>query len=105
MLEFTQCGSRLFGIYASGDPTKFQDGIGNKSVNWGVVLTFWARNVLVESGTTCQVDFFRPKVDFNDFWPAKSIQRANIYVSGEFEKNRSRSHFALSRDQVAYEQN
>ena len=38
--------------------------------------------------------FFRPKVDFNDFWPAKSIQRVNIYVSGEFEENRSRSHFS-----------
>ena len=52
-------------------------------------------NLLVESGTTgtCQVDFFRPKVDFNDFWPAKSIQRVNIYVSGEFEENRSKSHF------------
>ena len=39
------------------------------------------------------MDFFRPKVDFNAFWPAKSIQRVNIYVSDEFEENRSKSHF------------
>ena len=41
------------------------------------------------------MDFFRPKVDFNDSWPAKSIQRVNIYVSGEFEGNRPRSHLAI----------
>ena len=40
------------------------------------------------------MDFFRPKVDFNDFWPAKSIQRVNIYVSGEFEENRSKVTFS-----------
>ena len=36
---------------------------------------------------------FRPNVDFNDFRRDKSIQRVNIYVCGEFEKNRSRPYF------------
>ena len=93
MLGFTQYGSLLFGIDANSDLTKIQDDWPSGSpLIWAWSLTY-APNVLVLSGTTCQVDFFRPKVDFNDFWPAKSIQRVNIYVSGEFEENRSRSNF------------
>ena len=93
MLGFTQYGSRLFGIDASSDPTKFQDDWPSGSPLIGAWSLAFASNVFVESGTTCQVDFFRPKVDLNDFWPSKSIERVNIYVSGEFEENRLRSHF------------
>ena len=95
MLRITQYGSRLFGIKASSDPAKFQDDWPSGSPLIGAWSLVFAPNVLV-----CQVaplvkwTFFRPKVDFNDFWPAKSIQRVNIYVSGEFEENRSRSHFS-----------
>ena len=95
MLGSTQYGSRLFGIKASSDPAKFQDDWPSGSPLIGAWSLVFAPNVLVcqELAPACQVDFFRPKLDFNDFWPAKSIQRVNIYVSGEFEENRSKSHF------------
>ena len=88
MHGFTQYGSRLFGIKASSDPAKFQDDWPSGSPLIGAWFLGFAPNVLV-----CQVGFFRPKFDFNDFLPAKLIQRVNIYVCGEFEENRSRSHF------------
>ena len=95
MLGSTQYGLRLFGIDASSDPTKFQDDWPTLSPLIGAWFMTWhqCEKIVKNWHQPCQVDFFRPKVDFNDFWPDKSIQRANIYVSGEFEENRSRSHF------------
>ena len=97
MLGFTQYGSHLFGIDASSDPTKFQDDWPSGSPLIGAWSMTWHQceksQNCQELAPGCQVDFFRPKVDFDDSWPAKSIQRVNIYVSGEFEGNRSRSHF------------
>ena len=58
MLGFTQYGSRLFGIDASSDPTKFQDDWPSGSPLIGAWSLAFAPNVLVESGTTCQVEFF-----------------------------------------------
>ena len=94
LLRITQYGSRLFGIDASSDPAKFQGDWPSGSPLIGAWSSFFAPNVSVcQVAPACQADSFRPKVDFNDFWPAKSIQRVNIYVSDEFEENRSRSHF------------
>ena len=91
---------RVCSVYidASSDPTKFQDDWPSGSPLIGAWSLAFAPNVLVESGTTCQVDFFRPKVDFNDYWPSKSIQRVNISTSlANLKKigqlSRSHSHF------------
>ena len=54
MLGFTQYGSRLFGIDASSDPTKFQDDwpSGSPLIGaWSLAFGF-APNVFVESGTS-----------------------------------------------------
>ena len=95
MLGFTQYGSRLFGIDASSDPTKFQDDWPSGSPLIGAWSMTWhqCEKIVKNWHQAVKWAFFRPKVDFNDFWPAKSIQRVNIYGSGEFEGKLLRSHF------------
>ena len=101
MLGFTQYGSRLFGIDASSDPTKFQVDWPSESPliwAWSLVL---APNVLV-----CQVaplvkwTFFGPKLILtvsgrpNRFSGSISTFLVNLKKIGQ-------GHiFALSRDQV-----
>ena len=79
MLRITQYGSCLFGIDASGDPTKFQGDWPSGSLLIGAWSSDFAFNVFV-----CQVEplvrsiFFRPEIDFKGFYRAKSVQWVDI---------------------------
>ena len=39
---------------------------------------FWGKCICMSSGTTCQIDFFRPEIDFKGFYRAKSVQWVDI---------------------------
>ena len=105
MLRSTQHGSRLFGIDASSDPTKFQDDWPTLSPLIGAWFMTWHQfeKIVKNWHQPVKWTFFGPKLILTiSGRPNRSNGlRVNIYVSGEFEENRSRSDFCpISRDLV-----
>ena len=102
MLRFTQYGSRLFGINASSDPTKFQDGWPNLSPLIGAWFMTWhqCEKIVKNWHQPVKWTFFGPKLILtisgrpNRFNGSISTFLVNLKKIGK-------GHiFALSRDQV-----
>ena len=85
MLGFVQYGSRLFGIDASSDPTKFQDDwpSGNYPLIGAWSLVFVPNECTrMSSCPTCQVEIFRQKLELNDFGPVGPLHASIPNKSG-----------------------
>ena len=101
MLGSTQYGSRLFGIDASSDPTKFQDDWPSGSPLIGAWSLVFAPNVLV-----CQVaplvkwTFFGPKFVLTISGRPNRFNRSLSMFLVNFKKIGESQIFALSRDLV-----
>ena len=102
MLRFTQYGSRLFGIDASSDPTKFQDDWPSESPLIGAWSMTWhqCEKIVKKWHQAVKWTFIGPKLILtipgrpNQFNGSLSTSQVNLKEIGQ-------GHiFALSRDQV-----
>ena len=102
MLRFTQYGSRLFGIDASSDPTKFQDDWPSGSPLIGAWSMTWHQSVKIVKNWHQAVKwtFFGPKLILTISGRPNRLKES-ISTSLVNLKKIGQGHiFALSRDQV-----
>ena len=101
MLGFTQYGSRLFGIDASSDPTKFQDDWPTLSPLIGAWFTWHQCEKIVKNWhQPVKCTYFGPKLILTISGRANRFN-GSISTFLENLKKIGQGHiFALSRDQV-----
>ena len=99
MLGFTQYGSRLFGIDASSDPTKFQDDWPSGSPLIGAWSMTWHQldKIVKNWHQAVKLHFFDPKSIFDV--PDRFTRSISTFLVN-FKKIGESHIFALSRDLV-----
>ena len=103
MLGFTQYGSRLFGIGASSDPTKFQDDWPSGSPLIGAWSMTWhqCEKIVKNWHQPVKWTFFGPKLMLITISGRPNRFNGSISTSLVNLKKIGQGHiFALSRDQV-----